>query len=229
MSNKYRGVEEWRKVAGYPAYEISNYGRVKSAMQHRWKSGGMRKLTPDRKGYVRCAMIRDDGKNVTRYVHRMVAEAFIENAGGLEEVEHRDGHPQNNCATNLEWIGHRENIFAAVRRRGVHWCRGHGNAAVEVGITRVDVENGEAVRYGSIRAAVDGLNAQTVAAGGDAGSYMGMAGNIVHARDKARLSYGYVWAGGEVEDVGAYLAKLRPANRSPLAGVLRKCLDRDRH
>lgn len=222
METKNRWEEEWRTVAGFRLYQVSNYGRVRSSVQKRKGMEGLRKLNADRKGHVRCVMVRDDGVKVTQYMHRMVAEAFVENGGGLKEVEHVDGHAQNNCVSNLRWVGHREKMRLAVERRGGHWRSGAGNEAVEVPIWRVEVEAGRVKRYGSIREAVEELNLETVAAGGERRGYLGMAGNIVHARGEAKMAYGYVWAGEEVGDVEVYLRELRPEGRSPLAGLLRE-------
>lgn len=76
-------------------------GRLKSIYV---KSGKVKiHSTPysNSKGYCACALGR---------LHRLVAEAFIPNPQGLPEIDHIDGNPSNNAASNLRWCTHRQNI-----------------------------------------------------------------------------------------------------------------------
>lgn len=43
-------------------------------------------------------------------MHRIVAEAFIENSNGYTEVNHIDQNKFNNDVSNLEWCTHKENV-----------------------------------------------------------------------------------------------------------------------
>lgn len=56
-----------------------------------------------------------DGK--PRLVHRLVAEAFLENpdTSRLTDVNHRNGNPHDNCVDNLEWCTHKSNMRHAYR------------------------------------------------------------------------------------------------------------------
>lgn len=68
--------EQWRDVDGYDgAYQVSDLGRVRSL-----KYGKVRVLRPGkhRQGYLQVALCQD-GKQKSVYVHRIVAQAFIEN------------------------------------------------------------------------------------------------------------------------------------------------------
>lgn len=70
-----------------------------------------KKLSPsdNGRGYLILG-ITANGKRFTKAVHRLVAEAYIENPNGLEEVNHKDGNRLNNNMENLEWVTHSENI-----------------------------------------------------------------------------------------------------------------------
>lgn len=99
-------IEEWRDIAGYPSYQVSNLGRVKSFQQ-----GKTMILQPEltNNGYLRVRLYKD-GKAKRFSVHRLVATAFISNPDGKPQVNHRDGHPLNNHVSNLEWATAHENM-----------------------------------------------------------------------------------------------------------------------
>ena len=64
-----------------------------------------KKLRPSinrKTGYCQVILTKD-GCQIMRYVHRLVAEAFLENPNQRKEVNHKDGNKQNNSASNLEW------------------------------------------------------------------------------------------------------------------------------
>jgi hypothetical protein len=69
---------------------------------------------PDAKGYMRVQLYRTGGKQITRKVHRLVAEHFIPNPGHLRQVNHIDGVKTNNQVGNLEWTTQAENMAHAV-------------------------------------------------------------------------------------------------------------------
>lgn len=115
--------EIWKPIPGYEtSYEISNMGRVRSLTRTRLVNncyGGISPRTD--KGRILMAgdngngyayvSLRDNGKRVNYYVHRLVAETFI---GKPEEsnsvVDHLDHDRRNNAVGNLEWVTQKENI-----------------------------------------------------------------------------------------------------------------------
>lgn len=92
-------MEEWKPLSGYEwHYEISSYGRVRNTA-----TGQIRKLFVHPSGYCLVDLYIGNKKKNFR-VHRLVAQAFIDNPFGYEQVNHIDGNKQNNHVENLEWI-----------------------------------------------------------------------------------------------------------------------------
>lgn len=109
--------EEWRNIPGYLGYyQISNLGRVKSLERTlnyppsiTYPNGRVRVLkekvmTPckDKKGYLFVQLFKN-GHFKSKKIHRLVAEAFLENPLNLSQVNHKDENKQNNILSNLEW------------------------------------------------------------------------------------------------------------------------------
>lgn len=59
------------------------------------------------------------------YVHRVVAEAFLENGGvcptcGMKrDINHKDGDGKNNRTDNLEYITHQQNVDHSQEKKTV--------------------------------------------------------------------------------------------------------------
>lgn len=107
-----RIVEEWRPVVGYEGlYEVSDWGNVRSLDRMVRSKGGSERLALgkllkqylDKDGYKRVGLHSND-KQVIAGVHRLVAEAFIDNPDDLPVIDHRDGHRDNNMVDNLRWF-----------------------------------------------------------------------------------------------------------------------------
>lgn len=62
---------------------------------------------------VNISIYDDNGKfakQIKYYVHRLVAEAFIENPNNVSDVDHIDCNKENNHVDNLRWITREENV-----------------------------------------------------------------------------------------------------------------------
>lgn len=103
--------EQWKQVDGFPHYEVSNFGRVRSFPQDGLVRGRktIRYLTgTSNQGYIRVSL--SNGKLKKReYVHRLVANAFIDNPEHKRCINHKDNDRANNHSDNLEWCTHQEN------------------------------------------------------------------------------------------------------------------------
>lgn len=104
--------ELWKKVPGYQHVEVSSLGKIKKlAYGKKTISTIQSKFTKDKDGYCKCFVMREDGVQVQRYVHQLVALAFIQNPDKKPHVNHIDNNRQNNAVTNLEQVTPRENVL----------------------------------------------------------------------------------------------------------------------
>ena len=103
--------EIWVSVANCDGYYISNLGRVKST---RRKQEKILKPLDTVYGYKRVAL-HNRGDIKFRFIHRLVAEAFIDNPNNLQCVNHKDENKANNEVTNLEWCTFKENTNYGTR------------------------------------------------------------------------------------------------------------------
>ena len=67
------------------------------------------KTRKDKDGYLRVSLWHGD-KQLTRFVHRLLAETFIPNPQNLPLINHKDEDKTNNSLSNLEWCSHWYNI-----------------------------------------------------------------------------------------------------------------------
>ena len=104
------GSEEWRPVVGAPGYRVSSLGRVQGL------DGRM--LRPSSTGnlYLRVN-VTADGRQRTRFVHHLVAEAFLGARPVGYEIDHIDGDRRNAAASNLEYVKRAENVRRAAESR----------------------------------------------------------------------------------------------------------------
>lgn len=98
----------WKPVKGYERlYEVSDQGEVRN-MRNR-----VLKVCIQNSGYAQIALWSETSKKTKFLVHRLVAQAFIDNPKGLPIVNHIDGNKCNNAANNLEWCDNSHNIMHA--------------------------------------------------------------------------------------------------------------------
>lgn len=93
-------MEVWKKIEGFEDYSVSTHGRVRNDIttdllnQH---SGAH--------GYL-CVSIR----GVKHFVHRLVAQVFLQNINNYPVVNHINGIITDNNVDNLEWCTQKYNV-----------------------------------------------------------------------------------------------------------------------
>jgi hypothetical protein len=111
------GPEAWRSIPGYSLYQASSRGFVRRVVPEWSKKFGKvmisRRASPKHRHYL--TMTRDDGRRHSRYVHHLVAEAFIGPRPVDLVVNHEDGEGTNNAIWNLSYVTHAANTQHAYR------------------------------------------------------------------------------------------------------------------
>ena len=101
-------METWKPINGFPLYEVSDEGRVRRLKGWQCKEDRLRNpVFNPKNGYLHVLLCQDSQKTM-KYIHRLVAEAFI----GLPPkmtVNHKDGNKTNNLLANIEVVTQAEN------------------------------------------------------------------------------------------------------------------------
>ena len=109
-------MEIWKefKRTQRTTWEVSNYGKIRG-------NGEIKKIPINKKGYLQASNLG--------YVHKIVAENFIENPEMKSQVNHKDGNKLNNHVNNLEWTTCKENIEHAWKNKLNIASKGSKNGA----------------------------------------------------------------------------------------------------
>jgi len=134
--------EIWKAIPGFPGYEVSNRGQVRSF----WKDGYHAKiednpckiLSPSHgTGRYPHVNLCKKGKQYTRRIHRLVLEIFVGPCPFGMEACHNDGQPTNNYLTNLRWDTRKNNCHD----KKIHGRDNTGSRNGQAKLTEKDIEH----------------------------------------------------------------------------------------
>lgn len=154
--------EIWKDIKGFEGcYQISNKGRVKSlgryvnakANNKQYIKEKIRKTNNTTAGYEYVVLTKTNVRK-TLLVHRLVAEAFVENPENKTCVNHIDENKSNNSSTNLEWCDYSYNNTY----KNIHLRRNTDNVVRKV--IQYDLDMHEIKRWNSITEAANVFGAR---------------------------------------------------------------------
>jgi len=122
-------MERWKDIPGYEGiYEASDLGRIRTVKgktttstrhgERAWKQRVLKQKYSSRKGSEKKdarVILWKDKKQKTFLVSRLIARAWVKGYSEGMTVNHIDGNPMNNAASNLEWLSLRDNISHGFR------------------------------------------------------------------------------------------------------------------
>lgn len=164
-----------KEIPNWPGYLIYSDGRVWSNKSNKFLSP-----QPNIKGYQRVCLSNGSKKQCVA-IHRLVAEAFIENTDPKKtEVNHKDENIYNNDISNLEWVTSEDNLKYGTRIKRITKANSKAMAQYTIGgrLVAIYTSDTEAAR-------INGLNRSGI-------------NNCV--RGKSKSSGGYVWKRVEDEE-----------------------------
>lgn len=135
--------EIWKPIREYESeYAISNKGRIKSLSFRNNQTTKQRekimKPFDNGSGYL-VISLKKGGKVKNKYIHRLVAEAFLENYLPGMVVNHIDYNKRNNCVENLEWCTQKENTHHSKQ----HMKHEHNSPAGKSGEKYIRIKKGK--------------------------------------------------------------------------------------
>lgn len=174
----------WKQLKLSPYYSINEKGDVKRNAYTRVDTLGRKTLVEekilkqhyDRDGYKRVTLVSGLKKPTFIQVHKLVAQAFIDNPNNYTQINHKDEDKTNNNVNNLEWCTIAYNNNYGTRNERANRTQGKPIYLINGDTKKEFYSAGEAGRYLHKRPC-----------------------NIIQcANGKYKTAYGYQWQWKEV-------------------------------
>ena len=135
----------WRPIPGFESYSASSDGQIRN------KSGKVLKPARKEDGYMQLTLTINQF-SVCKFVHNVVALAFLENPDCLPEIDHKNRIRDDNRVDNLEWVSKAENRARRLLK-SKNELKGDRTA-----VWKCDKETGDKIElYRSLRDAADAI------------------------------------------------------------------------
>lgn len=171
--------EIWKDVVGYEGlYKVSNLDRVRSLDRVVTRKDGRKQLCKGRLlspcrlrwGYLGVDLSKSN-KGHTKKVHRLVAQAFLNNSLNLSDVNHIDEDKTNNRLSNLEWCSREYNMnYGTIKEK------------ISKSVIMYDIQGNKLKEFKSTRSAGRYLNDENKCSA---------ISNCCNG--KRKTAYGYIW------------------------------------
>ena len=146
-------IETYKKIEGFENYSVSDHGNVRND-----KTGRILKGRAGGSGYLSVDLKQNTLSNC-KCVHRLVAQAFLQNPDNKPQVDHIDNNKVNNRLLNLRWATNSQNQQnKSIGRnntsgtKGVYWNKSTNKWKAQIRI------NGKSINLGSFINKDDAIN-----------------------------------------------------------------------
>jgi predicted XRE-type DNA-binding protein len=184
--------ELWKRDRDAWHYWVSTKGRVWSDVSNSFIIGS----PVGRCGHIDMSL-RVAGGRLHKYLHRMVAEAFIPNPHNYPLVRHLDDNPSNNYVDNLAWGTQGDNIRDAIDNGHFYY------------LTREDIERANQARRTPVKAIhIQSGREYEFISQREAARYFGIdqssIQNVLSKKSTNAYGYYFYYAGEEPDDMSNY-------------------------
>lgn len=149
-------TEIWKDVVGYEGlYQVSNTGKIKSLKLNREVfKNRIVKGKGNKDGYVHCLLMKN-GKVKQKYLHKLIAEAFIPNSENKPQVDHINCNSLDNRVENLRWCDQKENNNNPITR--LRQQKGYKVKCVDLGLSFYSIREAARRTHTSLPSIIYGI------------------------------------------------------------------------